>query len=156
MSSVEIRRFSPAVVAAGFFRWNQRSRGLSIFLRRREKLIRARNCIHCPIACSAQDACPGRWLFQAHLNLVETGVGALRRETQYGQRVLLLISENRDHGSHIAKTDEVVAALGNSSTVIYALAFSPSLSQVTRRLDSCAAATPLMSNRSRGRILADI
>jgi VWFA-related protein len=46
------------------------------------------------------------------------------------QRVLLLVSENRDHGSHAAKTDQVVAAIGDSNTVIYALAFSPSLSQV--------------------------
>jgi hypothetical protein len=44
--------------------------------------------------------------------------------------VLLLVSENRDHGSHIAKADDVVAAIGNRNTVVYALAFSPSLSQV--------------------------
>jgi hypothetical protein len=44
--------------------------------------------------------------------------------------VLLLVSENRDHGSHTSKTDDVVAAIGNSNTVVYALAFSPSLSQV--------------------------
>jgi hypothetical protein len=41
-----------------------------------------------------------------------------------------LVSENRDHGSHITKTDDVVAAIGNSNTVVFALAFSPSLSQV--------------------------
>jgi hypothetical protein len=41
-----------------------------------------------------------------------------------------LISENRDHGSHITKTDDVVAAIGNSNIVVYALTFSPSLSQV--------------------------
>jgi hypothetical protein len=44
--------------------------------------------------------------------------------------VLLLVSENRDHGSHTSKTDDIVAAIGNSNTVVYALAFSPSLSQV--------------------------
>jgi hypothetical protein len=44
--------------------------------------------------------------------------------------VLLLVSENRDHGSHVTRTDDVVATIGNSNTVIYALAFSPSLSQV--------------------------
>ena len=44
--------------------------------------------------------------------------------------MLLLICENRDHGSHVTKTDDVVAAIGNSNTVVYALSFSPSLSQV--------------------------
>jgi hypothetical protein len=43
---------------------------------------------------------------------------------------LLLISETRDHGSHFAKVSDVVAQIGNSNTVIYALPFSPSLSQV--------------------------
>jgi VWFA-related protein len=54
----------------------------------------------------------------------------LEKEPVERQRVLLLVCENRDHGSHVAKTDEVVAAIGNSSTVVYALAFSPSRSQV--------------------------
>src|SRR5258707_15608606 len=44
------------------------------------------------------------------------------------QRVLLLISETRDHGSKQAKIENVGTAIGNSSTVIYALPFSPSLS----------------------------
>jgi VWFA-related protein len=57
-------------------------------------------------------------------------VSLLEKEPPERQRVLLLVSENRDHGSHISKTDDVVAAIGNSSTVVYALAFSPSLSQV--------------------------
>ncbi|MGA8272600.1 MAG: VWA domain-containing protein [Candidatus Sulfotelmatobacter sp.] len=61
---------------------------------------------------------------------IKFSVNLLEKEPADRQRVLLLISENRDHGSRIAKTDEVVAAIGNSSTVIYALAFSPSLSQV--------------------------
>jgi hypothetical protein len=46
------------------------------------------------------------------------------------QRVLLLVSETRDHGSKQAKIENVVTAIGNSSTVIYALPFSPSLSQM--------------------------
>jgi len=46
------------------------------------------------------------------------------------QRVLLLISETRDHGSREAKTDQVVAEIGQSNTAIYALAFSPSRSNV--------------------------
>jgi VWFA-related protein len=61
---------------------------------------------------------------------VDFSVRMLEKEPVGRQRVLLLISENRDHGSHITKTDDVVAAIGNSKTSVYALAFSPSLSQV--------------------------
>lgn len=61
---------------------------------------------------------------------VDFSVRLLEREPATGQRVLLLVSENRDHGSHVTRTDDVIAAIGNSNTVVYALAFSPSLSQV--------------------------
>jgi VWFA-related protein len=57
-------------------------------------------------------------------------VHLLEQQPVERQRVLLLVSEERDHGSHAAQTDQVVAAIGDSNTVIYALAFSPSLSQV--------------------------
>src|SRR6202166_4866348 len=63
-------------------------------------------------------------------DVVDFSVRLLEKEPADRQRVLLLVSENRDHGSHIAKTEGVVAAIGNSNTVVYALAFSPSLSQV--------------------------
>jgi len=47
------------------------------------------------------------------------------------QRVLLLISETRDHGSVWAKKiEDVVTLIGNSNTTVYALPFSPSLSNV--------------------------
>jgi VWFA-related protein len=61
---------------------------------------------------------------------VDFSVRLLEKEPADHQRVLLLVSENRDHGSHVSKTDEVVSAIGNSNTVVYTLAFSPSLSQV--------------------------
>jgi VWFA-related protein len=61
---------------------------------------------------------------------IDFSVRLLAREPAERPRVLLLVSENRDHGSHITKTDDVVAAIGNSNIVVYALAFSPSLSQV--------------------------
>ena len=57
-------------------------------------------------------------------------VRLLEQEPDDRQRVLLLVSENRDHGSHVTKIDDVVAAIGDSNTIVYALAFSPSLSQV--------------------------
>ena len=44
--------------------------------------------------------------------------------------MLLLISETRDHGSKSATIDDVIKAIGNSNTVVYALAFSPSKSNV--------------------------
>jgi len=41
---------------------------------------------------------------------------------------ILLLSENRDHGSHKANLEQVVEAIGRSNVVVYALPFSPSLS----------------------------
>ena len=47
------------------------------------------------------------------------------------QRVLLLVSETRDHGSTWArKLDQVVNLVGTSNTSMYALSFSPSRSNV--------------------------
>jgi len=45
------------------------------------------------------------------------------------ERVLLLISETRDHGSHFAKLDDVVRLIGENHISVYALPFSPYLSQ---------------------------
>jgi VWFA-related protein len=61
---------------------------------------------------------------------VAFSIKLLEKEPPERRRVLLLVSENRDHGSHVARTDDVVAAIGDSNTIVYALAFSPSLSQV--------------------------
>lgn len=66
----------------------------------------------------------------AILDAVQYSVRLLDQVPRERRRVLVLISETRDHGSHFAKIPEVVAQIGNSNTVIYALPFSPSLSQV--------------------------
>ncbi|MGC2170670.1 MAG: VWA domain-containing protein [Candidatus Sulfotelmatobacter sp.] len=66
----------------------------------------------------------------AILDAVDYSVKLLERTPQQRQRVLLLISETRDHGSHTAKVDEVVAEIGQSRTAVYALAFSPSRSNI--------------------------
>ena len=66
----------------------------------------------------------------AILDAVDYSVKLLEKAPQERQRVLLLISETRDHGSNTAKIDDVVAAIGQSNTVIYALAFSPALSNI--------------------------
>lgn len=63
------------------------------------------------------------------LDAVDYSVKLLQKESEERLRVLLLISETRDHGSH-AKIDDTVAAIGQSNAVMYALAFSPSLSNI--------------------------
>src|ERR1035441_9354370 len=63
------------------------------------------------------------------VDAVEYSVNLLKKEPEERLRVLLLISETRDHGSH-GKIDEAVAAIGQSNAVMYALAFSPALSNI--------------------------
>jgi len=65
----------------------------------------------------------------AILDALEYSVHLLQQEPEERQRVLLLISETRDHGS-IVKIDDIVKAIGVSNTVMYALAFSPALSNI--------------------------
>jgi VWFA-related protein len=66
----------------------------------------------------------------AILDAVQYSVHLLDHTPEGHRRVMLLISETRDHGSHIARIKDVVTEVGNSNTVVYALPFSPSLSQV--------------------------
>ena len=66
----------------------------------------------------------------AVLDAVDYSVRLLTNLPKDHERVLLLISETRDHGSHKAKLEEVVEAVGRSNVVVFALPFSPSLSQV--------------------------
>ena len=66
----------------------------------------------------------------AVLDAVNAAVKMLDGVPQNHKRVLLLISETRDHGSHSANIEDVIKAMGNSNTVVYALAFSPSKSNV--------------------------
>ena len=65
----------------------------------------------------------------AILDAVAYSIHLLEQEPDERQRVLLLISETRDHGSH-AKIEGTVAAIGQSNTLMYALAFSPALSNI--------------------------
>jgi len=66
----------------------------------------------------------------AILDAVDSAISLLEKEPENRLRVLLLISETRDHGSHVAKVEEVVSKIGKSKSVIYALAFSPTLSNI--------------------------
>ena len=63
------------------------------------------------------------------LDAVGYSVNLLRNEPENRLRVLLLISETRDHGSH-TRIDDLVAAIGQSNVLMYALAFSPGLSNI--------------------------
>jgi VWFA-related protein len=66
----------------------------------------------------------------AVLDAVNDSVKLLNGVPQDRKRVLLLISETRDHGSHSAKIEDVIQALGDSNVVVYTLAFSPSKSNL--------------------------
>ena len=63
------------------------------------------------------------------LDAVSYSVNLLKNEPEDRMRILLLISETRDHGSHV-KIDDAVVAIGQSNVVMYALAFSPALSNI--------------------------
>jgi VWFA-related protein len=63
------------------------------------------------------------------LDAINYSVNLLKKEPEGRQRVMLLISETRDHGSK-GKIDDTVAAIGQSNAVMYALAFSPALSNI--------------------------
>jgi VWFA-related protein len=65
----------------------------------------------------------------AILDAVNYSVSLLNRTPNDRLRMLLLISETRDHGSVIPMAN-VATAMAGSDIVIYALAFSPALSQV--------------------------
>lgn len=64
------------------------------------------------------------------LDAVQSAVQLLNSTPVGHRRVLLLISETRDQGSKVAKLDDVVTAIGEANIAIYALTFSPSISQV--------------------------
>ncbi|HYM76550.1 MAG TPA: VWA domain-containing protein [Candidatus Dormibacteraeota bacterium] len=63
------------------------------------------------------------------LDAVSYSINLLKKEPEDRQRVLLLISETRDHGSRV-KVDDAVAAVGQANAVMYTLAFSPGLSNI--------------------------
>lgn len=63
------------------------------------------------------------------LDAIRDSVNLLKKQPEDRLRILLLISEERDHGSTV-KLEDVVAAVGQSNAVMYALVFSPALSNV--------------------------
>ncbi len=65
----------------------------------------------------------------AILDAIAYSVKLLRAQPDDRLRVLLLISETRDHGSH-AKIEDTVSSVGQANALMYALSFSPSLSNI--------------------------
>jgi VWFA-related protein len=59
---------------------------------------------------------------------VRYSVHLLGQQPDDSRRILLLISEMRDHGSHAVKLDDAITAIGDSNIVIYSLTFSPTAS----------------------------
>jgi VWFA-related protein len=59
---------------------------------------------------------------------VRYSVNLLQKQPEDSRRVLLLISETRDHGSHAIKLDDAIRAISESNAVMYSLAFSPTAS----------------------------
>jgi len=60
----------------------------------------------------------------AILDSIWYAVDMLNDEPKENQRVILLLSETRDHGSH-TPVKEVVRKVGRSDVIVYSLAFSP-------------------------------
>jgi VWFA-related protein len=65
----------------------------------------------------------------AILDAIAYSIKLLSEQPEDRERVLLLISETRDHGSH-AKVEDTVSAVGQANATMYALGFSPSLSNI--------------------------
>lgn len=65
----------------------------------------------------------------AILDAITLSVNLLKQEPDGRLRVLLLISETRDHGSK-DKIQNAVAHIGEANVLMYALAFSPTLSNI--------------------------
>lgn len=65
----------------------------------------------------------------AILDAISYSIQLLRDQPEDRERVLLLISETRDHGSR-TKVEDTVAAVGQANAMMYALAFSPALSNI--------------------------
>jgi VWFA-related protein len=65
----------------------------------------------------------------AILDAIGYSIHLLGNESEDRQRVLLLVSETRDHGSRV-KIDDAVAAVGQANAVMYGLGFSPLISNI--------------------------
>lgn len=63
------------------------------------------------------------------LDAIQYSIDLLKQEPEGRLRVLLLISEVHDHGSKV-RVEDAVSAIGQSNSVMYALTFSPGVSNI--------------------------
>src|ERR1700691_1055294 len=66
----------------------------------------------------------------AILDTVNYGVTLLESQPKEYRRVLLLISEERDHGSKHTKPVELIRMIGESDVLVLSVSFSPALAEV--------------------------
>ena len=69
----------------------------------------------------------------AAIDAVHYSLGLLEHRQNRYRRAIVLIGEQRDHGSH-SKLHEVIGELGTANTVIYTIGFSPAKSQFLSEL----------------------
>lgn len=78
----------------------------------------------------------------ATIDAISYGASILANRRDRFRRMILLISETRDHGSTV-KEERVIQQLGRTNTVVNAVAFSPIKSEVVDDLKTGAGSNPL-------------
>lgn len=66
----------------------------------------------------------------AIVDAVGYSVNLLEQQPANRRRILLLISESRDHGSHYFNIPQLVERIGTSNTLVLSLVFAPSKSEI--------------------------
>lgn len=72
----------------------------------------------------------------AILDAVSYGVSLLEDQPRDYRRVLLLISEERDHGSRHATAQDVIRQIGRSDVLVLTVSFSPAQAELAQSLSS--------------------
>ena len=67
----------------------------------------------------------------AILDTISSAVDLLETQPKEFRRVLLLISEERDHGSKHTKVEQLIPKIGGSDVLVLSVAFSPALAQLS-------------------------
>ena len=78
----------------------------------------------------------------AILDSVSYAVSLLEDQPQGYRRVLLLISEERDHGSKHTKPEQVIRQIGRSDVLVLSVSFSPAQAELAQSLRSDNEAGP--------------
>ncbi len=72
----------------------------------------------------------------AILDTVSYAVSLLEDEPQAYRRVLLLISEERDHGSKHVKPEQVIRQIGRTDVLVLSVSFSPAQAELAQSFNS--------------------